>query len=422
MVTTQDHCRICGNRDLIEITDLGNHSLSGRFPFKDEPTPLIAPLVLMKCNDLSGQKCCGLVQLKHNVSPEELYFHNYGYRSGLNATMTQHLKNMATEISQKIGPLTKDDIILDIGSNDCTLLKSYPYPPDMVKYFGIDPTGRQFAQYYPPYVTLVKEFFNYDNFNGTFPDQKAKIITSISMFYDLPSPIDFMRDIKKILHPDGLWILEQSYIIRMLETLSFDTVCHEHLEYYAMKQMEWMADLVGLKIVDVTTNDCNGGSFRLTMSHKESNYVSQQDHINQLHKLEETFGLDTMMPYLKFNRECLRVKKDLTDLLTGYKQQGKQIYLYGASTKGNTLLQYFGIDKTIVTAAAERNVEKYGRRTPQTDIPIIPEQEMRKNKPDVLLVLPWHFKKEFIEREQEYLKSGGIMVFPMPKLEVITCT
>lgn len=418
MITTQKQCRICGNTDLIELLDLGHHALSGRFPFKDEPTPMVAPLVLVKCNDEDGH--CGLVQLKHNVSPEELYFHHYGYRSGLNRTMTTHLGKMTEEITMRINKVEKGDIILDIGSNDCTLLKSYPYPSSMVQYVGIDPTGAQFRQYYPPYVKLATEFFTYDTYAKLQPDKKAKIITSIAMFYDLPAPMEFMRDIKKTLHPDGLWILEQSYIVSMLKTVSFDTVCHEHLEYYALKQMVWMADRVGLKIVDATLNDCNGGSFRLTMAHAESDYQPNLFNLEQLHTFEREMRLDTVQPYEEFKTLCFCVKQMLIRTLKQYKQQGKEIYLYGASTKGNTLLQYFGLDHTLITAAAERNVEKYGRRTPQTDIPIISEQEMRDRHPDVLLVLPWHFKQEFIEREQEYLKSGGIMVFPLPDFDIVT--
>lgn len=419
MITTQTRCRICGNTDLITITDLGHHALSCRFPFKGEPTPMVAPLVLVKCDDITDPERCGLVQLKHNVSPEELYFHNYGYRSGLNRTMTNHLAQMAQENAMKVHQIEAGDVILDIGSNDCTLLKAYPFSPEMVQYVGIDPTGAQFKQYYPPHVALEVDFFNYEAFSKVCPDRKAKIITSISMFYDLPSPMDFMRDIKRALHPDGIWVLEQSYIVSMLDTLSFDTICHEHLEYYALKQMKWMTERVGLKIVDVALNDCNGGSFRLTVAHAESSYQPNQERLESLHKLERDLGLDTLTAYMSFNAQCEVTKTEIIRLLKDYKQSGKEIYLYGASTKGNTLLQYFGLDHTLITAAAERNVEKYGRRTPQTDIPIISEQEMRDKKPDVLLVLPWHFKQEFIEREQDYIKSGGIMIFPLPKLDVI---
>lgn len=422
MITTQQKCRICDCCDLIEITNLGNHALSGRFPFKTEPTPLMAPLVLVKCNDLGHPDRCGLVQLKHNVTADELYQHNYGYRSGLNATMPKHLAQLTHELVARANPAVKQgDLILDIGSNDSTLLRSYPFPAEMVTYLGIDPTGPQFQQFYPDYVQLIPDFFTAKTFVSHFPARKAKLVTSIAMFYDLPSPMAFMADIKSILAPDGLWVTEQSYIISMLETVSFDTICHEHLEYYALKQIMWMADHVGLQVIDVTRNECNGGSFRLTLTHAGSPYYDVNcPGLEEFAKHENTWQLDTLQPYVVFNQKTEEMKSKLTTMIRILHDNDQRIYLYGASTKGNTLLQYFGIDRHLITAAAERNVEKFGRRTPQTDIPIISEQEMRTAKPDVLLVLPWHFKKEFVEREQEYLSQGGVMLFPMPTYEIMS--
>lgn len=425
--TTQKQCRICGNSDLITVLDLGTHSLSGRFPSSSEPTPPSAPLVLIKCNDTkdSGPSGpCGLVQLKDTVVADELYFHTYGYRSGINNSMINHLSGLTKEITDR-HILSKGDIVLDIGSNDCTLLKSYNFP-DAV-YIGCDPIGSQFSQYYPPHVTLVNKFFNYQNYVdsvgpiGHIGLTPAKIITSISMFYDLPDPLQFMRDIKRILSPDGLWVTEQSYIVSMLNTCSFDTVCHEHLEYYSLKQMEWMVKQVGLKIIDVSMNECNGGSFRLTITHSDNNRDSINNNaIDKICKIESDAHLDQLETYMNFNRLCDDLRVRLKFLLSTYKENGKSIYLYGASTKGNTLLQYFGLDKSLITATADRNPEKYGHRTPQTNIPIISESEMRLNKPDVLLVLPWHFKTEFIQREDDYLSSGGKMIFPLPNMELVS--
>ena len=414
MIVEINRCRICGS-DLIELLNLGVHSLSCRFPFNHEEDPISAPLILVKCNDLNNQNNCGLVQLKHNVSSDELYLHNYGYRSGLNKTMTTHLGDLAKEILEKV-ELENNDIILDIGSNDCTLLKNYPVN---VQRIGIDPTGEQFRSFYPDDIKLVPDFFTYANYSKVF-EKKAKIITSISMFYDLPDPIGFMSDIKRILDDKGVWVCEQSYIVTMLERFSFDTICHEHLEYYAFKQLEFMAQRVGLKIIDVTLNECNGGSFRITFANANSAYQPNMDNINKLKNIELSMKLNSLEPYNAFISNIERVKENLVPFLRDIKKFGKSIYLYGASTKGNTLLQYFNIDNTLVTAAAERNTEKFGRRTPRTNIPIISEAEMRQAKPDYLLVLPWHFRDEFIDREQEYLDKGGQLIFPLPKMEIYT--
>ena len=232
--------------------------------------------------------------------------------------------------------------------------------------------------------------------------------------------MDFVLDIKECLHPEGVWILEQSYMPTMLETNSFDTICHEHLEYYSLKQIQWMAKKTDLRILDVDFNDTNGGSFKITLCHKNSLKQSANDKRNSVLMTEESMGLRTLKPYLDFKKRIELIKEQIKNYIIEKKKAGQSVYIYGASTKGNTLLQYLSIDSSIITAAADRNPEKYGRRTPKTKIPIISEEEARRAKPDNFLVLPWHFKEEFLEREKEYLESGGKLIFPLPKFEVVT--
>jgi hypothetical protein len=381
--------------------------LSSRFPAKDEPDPIQVPLILVKCNDQNND-CCGLLQLKHTTSSDELYLCHYGYRSGLNNTMIQHLGNLVDEIKSKVN-LQPFDVVLDIGSNDCTLLKSYNI--DNLQCVGIDPTGKQFKEYYPDDVILVPTFFDQTVYNQHVT-KKAKVVTSISMFYDLPDPISFVKDIKNILADDGIWVSEQSYCVTMLENNSFDTICHEHLEYYTLKQLLYIAKATDLEIIDVTLNACNGGSFRVTFAHP--NVFTVSNNVQDMIKQEELLTLNTLFD---FNQRIEHNKNKLVEFLRTEKEQNKTIYLYGASTKGNTLLQYYSLDHTVITAAAERNPEKYGRRTPGTNIPIISENNMRKQKPDYLLVLPWHFKSEFLIREKEYMQNGGTIIFPLPTIE-----
>jgi NDP-4-keto-2,6-dideoxyhexose 3-C-methyltransferase len=414
MSTSITVCRICRNADLIPIFDLGSQALGSRFPKAHEPTPIEAPLVLVKCNDFDDPTRCGLIQLRDTVASDELYLHSYGYRSGLNNTMINHLTNLVREIEQRV-VLSTDDLVIDIGSNDATLLKSYSSKVDKV---GIDPTGIQFKQYYTDDITLLPDFFTKNSYTDLCGTRKAKVITTISMFYDLPDPFQFAREIKDILAEDGLWVSEQSYCKTMLERNSFDTVCHEHLEYYMLKQFDYLASAVGLKILDVSLNDCNGGSFRITLTHTQNSLTPNTEVLNKLRAEEQI--LHTPEYFDQFINRITTLKTELVSFLKEQKAHGKTIYLYGASTKGNTLLQYFGLDHTLITAVAERNPEKYGARTPKTNIPIIPEAEMRQANPDFLLVLPWHFKREFIEREQLYLEQGGTLIFPLPNLEFIT--
>lgn len=412
--TAITQCRLCKNPSLIEIFNLGDQALASRFPWPQDDDPISAPLTLVKCDDSIDKSKCGLVQLSHNVSADELYLQHYGYRSGLNNTMINHLKGLVDEIEDTV-ELNPNDIVVDIGSNDSTLLRSYSKP---VKKVGIDPTGVQFKQYYTDDITLIPDFFSAKVFEAEYPGKKARVVTTISMFYDLPDPHAFAKDLKSILAPNGIWVSEQSYCVSMLEKNSFDTICHEHLEYYAIKQFQHIADSVGLKILNITLNECNGGSFRIMLTHTDSPLVQHLENLNELITREQGWNLDTLTPYNEFIQRCDTLKDDLVGFLQTQKASGKSIYLYGASTKGNTLLQYFNLNYELITAAAERNPEKYGRQTPQTRIPIISEADMRSQKPDFLLVLPWHFKHEFLEREQDYMNQGGSIIFPLPQLEI----
>jgi len=409
-------CRICGNDHLITVIDLGNQALSGRFPKKEDPDPPIAPLVLVMCDCSKNPDACGLVQLKHSVPPLEMYTCEYGYRSGINKTMSEHLADITGKI-QKIVRLEKNDIVLDVGSNDGTLLKSYSR--DDIRRIGMDPGGEQYEKYYPDNIRLVSDFFTAANFKSVFPKEKAKIITSIAMFYDLEKPMEFIDNIRQILHKDGIWVLEQSYLPTMLSMNSFDTICHEHLEYYSFHQINWMLKKNNLKAVDIELNDTNGGSFKVYVTHADSSIPSNNAALDAVIRTEKNLKLDAGIPYRDFCTRAERVRVDLNTFLRTEKAKGKKIFVYGASTKGNVLLQYFNVDSSVITAAADRNPEKWGSRTPGTNIPIISEEEARKQKPDYFLILPWHFKQEFIERESEFLKNGGKFIFPLPEVKIV---
>lgn len=406
MYSTLKACRICES-GIQDVFDLGSQVIASRFPEKNEADPPSVPLVLSKC---TGD--CGLVQLKHTVTPDEMYLHNYGYRSGLNESMQAHLKTIVNEMTSYVN-LRDGDSVLDIGSNDSTLLSYYP---TNVTRIGIDPTGEQFRSYYPSDVKLVPDFFSGETYNKHFGDKKVRCVTTISMFYDLPRPLEFVRDVASILSEDGVWIMEQSYMPTMLERNSFDTICHEHLEYYTFQQIAWMCDKAKLKIIDVTRNDCNGGSFRVVISHMVSPYEPKHDNIQTLVDYEKTLSPTAMQ---EFDSRCQTQKQKMLDLLTKLRSEGKTVCLYGASTKGNTLLQYYGIDSSMVICAAERNPQKFGCRTPLTNIPIVSEEEVRALKPDYMIVLPWHFREGFLVREQTYLVEGGHFIFPLPEVDIV---
>lgn len=404
-------CRICGNRHLKQVLDLGEQMLTGVFPREKNANVTVGPLRLVKCT--GGNEVCGLLQLEHSYNLGEMYGENYGYRSGLNASMVAHLHRKVAKILTQVN-LIEGDLVVDIGSNDSTTLQAFPSVGTNL--VGIDPTGVKFFSYYPPHIKLIPDFFSAALVQAQYPDKKAKVVTSFSMFYDLEDPVGFMRQVYDVLADDGVWVFEQSYLPTMLATNSYDTVCHEHLEFYALKQIKWMADKVGFRIVDVEFNEVNGGSFSITVA-KANGDLSVVPSVQKILDSEVEQGLDTLEPYQAF---ALRTEQTRTDLLAFIKQaqaEGKTIAALGASTKGNVLLQYCGLTKKEIIYVGEVNNEKYGCFTPGTWIPIIPEAVVLAKSPDYLIVLPWHFRK-FFQGQEKYKQSN--LVFPLPKLEIVT--
>lgn len=405
-------CRICGNSKLIEIIDLGNQMLTGVFPRTRQQKITQGPLRLVKCDGRS-EDVCGLLQLAHSYELGEMYGENYGYRSGLNKSMVDHLRGKVRKILS-IANLKDGDLVIDIGSNDGTTLRAYP--DKGITLVGIDPTGVKFRSYYPEHIHLIPEFFSRNAVRKHFGERRARIITSFSMFYDLEEPMSFMREIADVLDDEGLWVFEQSYMPTMLKTNSYDTICQEHLEYYALKQIKWMTDRVGLKIVDVEFNDVNGGSFSVTVGKRDSSYP-EASNLGFLLDCEVALKLDLLEPYQQFARRAQQTRDDLLRFVKEVKAEGKRIFGLGASTKGNVILQYCGITPADLEAIGEVNSDKFGSYTPGTNIPIISEDELLAKKPDYLLVLPWHFRK-FFEANPKF--HGLTLVFPLPKLELVT--
>jgi len=403
-------CRVGKSENLISVLNLGFQALTGVFPkTADEPVTK-GPLELVWSPD------SGLLQLKHSYDASEMYGDNYGYRSGLNQSMVDHLTNKVRYLERLAGPKS-GDVVLDIGSNDATTLKAYSATG--LKRIGIDPTGRKFAEYYPSGVKLVPDFFSAAGYRSVIK-QPAKIVTSIAMFYDLEDPIQFAKEIESILADDGIWHFEQSYMPSMLRTNAYDTVCHEHIEYYSLGVVVKILNAAGLKLVDVVMNNVNGGSFAVTAT-KSSNSALRVNHavINWLLEQEDRMGLNTPRPFRDFEERVFRHRDDLVRLVRALVADGKKVLGYGASTKGNVTLQFCGFTSADIPAIAEVNVEKFGCFTPGTHIPIIPEKDARAMKPDYFLVLPWHFKDGILRREKEYLASGGRFIFPFPEIEII---
>ena len=410
VVSNLTNCRICKSNNLINVISLGEQYITSRFPlYGDFSTPKTS-IILCKCQE------CGLIQLRETTNCEELYEYEYGYRSGISNTMRSHLKEYKEEICSVV-KLEEGDVIVDIGSNDSTMLQYYG---NKYRRIGVDPTGKQFKQYYGE-VELLPTYFTRDNFVNNFGELKCKMVSSISMFYDLPDPVQFAKDIHSVLDDNGIWTCEQSYILTMLRTNSIDTICHEHLEYYALHQVKDIADRAGFKIIDVKFNDCNGGSFRVFFAKKDSIlYQENTELIEKILKEEVEYGVmeSSGKVYADFMKGCDLQVKYLKDFINTVNANGKKVYIYGASTKGNCLLQYADLGESYIKYAVERNPNKVGKMT-CTGIEIISEETMREAPPDYLLVLPWHFKNEILEREKPFLDAGGQFIFPFPHFEIV---
>lgn len=403
-------CRLSGSRHLVSVLDLGYQSLTGVFPRSADEPVTVGPLELVWCPD------SGLLQMRHSYEPSEMYGDNYGYRSGLNQSMVTHLTEKVVYL-QRFANLQSGEVVVDIGSNDATTLRAYDTAG--VRRIGIDPTGRKFAKYYPTEVLLVPEFFSSDAFRSVESGQ-AKIVTSIAMFYDLESPVNFAREVASIMADDGVWHFEQSYMPSMLRVNSYDTICHEHLEYYSLSVVKEILDRADLRLVDVVMNAVNGGSFAVTAARRSNRAIRANDAvINWMLEQEARLALDTPRPYRQFEERVFQHREDLTRLIRSLNADGKRVLGYGASTKGNVVLQFCGLTAADISAIADVNEEKHGRVTPGTHIPIVSEAIGRAMKPDYFLVLPWHFKDGILRRERDFLAAGGRFIFPFPEIEIV---
>tara|TARA_Y100000813_G_C24144198_1_gene343942 strand:- start:116 stop:1267 length:1152 start_codon:yes stop_codon:yes gene_type:complete len=366
------------------------------------------PILLMLCSN------CGLVQLGHNFSLKYLYGPDYGYRTGINKTMLNHVKEIVKKLSKKI-KLKKGDLVLDIASNDGSLLNFYKRN---IKTFGIDPILKKYKKNYKNINYKVQDFFSLNKIRK-ITNKKFKLITALSVFYDAENPNKFINDIKKILSKDGILMLEFADLASIIKFRMFDTICHEHLEYYSSKVIINLCKKHSLKVFDIKQNDINGASKQYLISHEKSKHNINKKNITKILKDENKLKLTHINTYKNFIKIIDNSKKQLMEKLKFLKNKGKKIHCYGASTKGNVLLQYYGIDNKIINFAAERNKAKYNLFTPGSKIKIVSEKFSRSLNPDFYLVLPWHFKKEILKREIKQRKKGVKFIFPLPKLSII---
>jgi len=406
-VTSIASCRVCHSDRLAEILDFGELTLTGVFPATRTEHVSAGRVRLVLCQE------CGLVQLGDTFPPTEMYGDNYGYRSGLNASMVAHLERIALRLQARVG-LRPGDRVLDIGANDGTLLRSYTTPG--LARVGIDPTIAKFGEFYPEDVVAVADFFTAATYERV-ADGPARVVTSIAMFYDLEDPVAFARDIGSVLADDGVWYFEQSYMPWMLRSGAYDTICHEHLEYYSLTTIKRILDDAGLHLLDAATNAVNGGSISVVAGRTAgpgpsvyAQWLLEQEAADRVHSPEA---------WVEFRQKVRARQKDLRSLLTRLVDSGATVMALGASTKGNVLVMTTPVTEALVSKVGDVNPYKFGRFLPGSGIPIVSEAQVLAEMPDYLLILPWHFRETFMTSLAPYLAAGGRLIFPLPDLEVV---
>jgi NDP-4-keto-2,6-dideoxyhexose 3-C-methyltransferase len=412
LCSTRTTCRSCLSPRLDDLLSLGQMQISDFLDANAEEKERKVPLELVLCPQ------CSLVQLRHTTRPDLLWKH-YWYRSGINTTMRHALAEI-TARARAWAPLRASDIVLDIGCNDGTLLRTYPEAG--IRKVGFEPAANLVEEASVGTTRILNDFFHAEGFRQAFGEERARIITSISMFYDLEDPNAFVHSAARCLRPDGLWIIQMNYLVAMMEKNAFDNIGHEHLEYYSLYSLRPLLERHGLKILDVETTDLNGGSFRIYIAHAGSELqpaAGAGQRIAAMEQEENRLGLSTPAPYLAFAARVERLKSQVAGFVKQEVAKGKTVYAYGASTRGSTLLQYFGLDRRHIRAAVERSPHKFGKKTSGTWIPILSEEQARADRPDYMLVLPYFFLDEFLEREREYLAGGGKFLVPVPEFRIL---
>ncbi len=412
-----DKCRICNSESLTEVIKISAQYLSPTFVESNEENELSkikVPLTVVLCDKNKNPDSCGLVQLKETVDPGLLYT-NYFYRTSVNDTMKRDLQGLVTDLQQRV-KLVDKDVVVDIGANDCTMLT---YFPESTIRIGVEPAKNINWSNLDKSIKVVNDYFSKTALTPALNSKKVKAFTSCAMFYDLDDPGSFVKDIKSLLAPDGVWCIQLSYIVLMLKNLNFYDICHEHLEYYSLRTLSALMEKHGLKIFDASTNEVNGGSLRVFITHKENN-LPVSENMEKLLQTEDEMRLYDVKTYTDFYEKIESLGKKVRRHIVEEINKGNPVLGLGASTKGNVLLQFFGIDKNILPYISEKNPMKVGLKTLGSDITLISEEHARNLKPSLMLVLPWYFKKEIVEREQEYIQNGGKLLFPMPYPHLVT--
>ena len=405
-------CRVCSS-EIVQVLKLDPQYIATTFVKNNNENPISKikiPLTLMLCKNND----CGLVQLKETVQPDLLY-QNYFYRTAINDTMRKDLSDVVNYAVNNV-QLEENDIVVDIGANDCTMVSMYP---EIMIRIGVEPATNIDWSNVDDSIKIINNYFSKDIVLKTTNGKKAKIISATAMFYDFDNPNIAVKDIKEILADDGVCVIQVSYLLDTIRDMNFYDVVHEHLEYYSLKSINYLMERNGLTVIDASTNAVNGGSLRILVTHLENNKPKSKKYEEILEE-EEKWSLENINTYRNYEKKIQDIIKKAKNFIVGEINDGGMVIGLGASTKGNVLLQICGITKELLPYISDRNKEKVGLHTLGTDIEIISEEKARELNPSSMLVIPWNFKEEIQKREENYLENGGKLFFLMPYPHYIT--
>ncbi len=411
-----EFCRICGNKELIPCIDIGDQYLSSIFPntldYRDKLKRY--PLVIVQCLKKSDSQC-GSLQLAFNIDLSKMY-EDYPYTSSTNTAMNKILQDVANS-GKNLGILRERDTVLDIGCNDGTLLSFFER--ENLNLVGIDPAQNvESSRVNSERFVRVKDFFTEKNFNEVSGD-KAKLVFGIAMFYHLRNPVRFCRDVESILDDNGVAIIQMAYLPAMIRTNMYNNIVHEHTGYYGTQHLKWILERAGLEPFDVELNNVYGGSFRVFAKKKGNQNFMPTKRLRENLEEEVSGGIFNPETYSHFIDRISKTKRDLQGLVKEIKSEGKKIWVYGASTVGNTIMQFCDIGRDSIVAAADSNPFKFGKYMIGSDIPIVNEETMRGKNPDYLLALPYSFIDSFRQREKALVERGTKFIVPLPEVRIL---
>lgn len=416
------HCKICGSSDLTDVISIDPQFLSPTFTRDNaeegELAKIRVPLTITLCDRSRNPQGCGLLQLREEVEADLLY-RRYFYRSATSDMMRNDLKDVIADICRRV-VLQPNDVVIDIGANDCTTLGFYP--PNLRR-VGFEPARNIDWSGVDPGIVIINNYFSGASFRARFPGEKARAVGCNAMFYDLADPNSFVADVKSILAPDGIWCVQLSYLPLMITNMNFYDICHEHLSYYSLAALQRLMERHGLAVFDASTNGVNGGSLRAFIAHADNAkmfHAERRSNLAKLGEIEKQLHLEAAQTYRDYFEKIKDLSRRVGEFMSAEIKRGGRVFGLGASTKGNVLLQLFGITKDMMPYISERNPDKVGLRTLGTDFELISEERARTLGPSSMLVLPWYFKKEIVARERDYLEQGGKLLFPMPYAHVVT--